>query len=407
MRARGALVALLTLAGVVAAPAAGLRAEVSILQSTHQGADFIVGIPRRDLWNGDLVIFAHDYEGEGSGRGSVTIPPLAGQLTKRGYAWAASGYRSKGYHPDLFMADTLALRERFVNEIGRPKRTIIHGQSMGGYVAIASLEIHPEIYQGALIECGAVNGVGLVDWLYAYGAAADYLSGVRLLDAPNRTVFDTLVAGPWGAAMGMPGSYTERGRRFDSVVKHLMGGDLPLRLEGLKQRYLTKLDVRDPWPHGAQELARNASTKDIRYDIDAGLGVDAATLNRDIQRVTPAAGARSHAHNAVFAELTGKIRVPVMTIHETGDLHVPFRMEQDYRRRTIAADTGRFLVQRAVRGPGHCAFNTMVRVRAFDDLTEWIARGVVPEGDDVLAADVSKLGLRWTPVRHPADPVRP
>jgi len=65
---------------------------------------------------------------------------------------------------------------------------------MGGHVAIALLELRPEVYQGGLIECGNVDGVGLVDWLYAYTAAADYLSGVRLLDTP-RPGFDGLVNG--------------------------------------------------------------------------------------------------------------------------------------------------------------------------------------------------------------------
>jgi hypothetical protein len=32
---------------------------------------------------------------------------------------------------------------------------------------------------------------------------------------------------------------------------------------------------------------------------------------------------------------------------------------------------------------------------------------VVPAGDDVLAPDVSRLGLRWTPAFHPADPLAP
>jgi len=62
-------------------------------------------------------------------------------------------------------------------------------------------------------------------------------------------------------------------------------------------------------------------------------------------------------------------------------------------------------VQRAVRWAGHCAFDGAVRERAFEDLVAWIERGVVPAGDDVLAADVSRLGLRWTPALHPADPL--
>jgi len=46
-----------------------------------------------------------------------------------------------------------------------------------------------------------------------------------------------------------------------------------------------------------------------------------------------------------------------------------------------------------------------MREQAFDDLVAWIERGVVPAGDDVLG-DVTKLGLRWTPALHPADPAR-
>ncbi len=397
-----AVVTLALVAFLLAADPSSPRAAGApmLREGRHEGADFLIGVPAQ--WNGGLVMFAHGYEGESSGRGGGD--PAGGYLTERGYAWAASGYRSMGYRPDWFMADTLALREHFIREFGRPRWTIIHGQSMGGHVAIASLELRPEVYQGGLIECGNVDGVGLVDWLYAYTAAADYLSGVRLLDTP-RPGFDGLVNGTWIGLMGMPGDYTERGWRFDSVVKHLAGGDLPLRLEGLKARYLLNLNSRDPGPLRAQEFARHADTRHIRYAIDPGLGLDDATLNREIRRVTPAPGARSRETNPVFAELTGEIRVPVMTIHETADFRVPFRLQQDYRRRALAAGTGHLLVQRAVRWAGHCSFDGVVRERAFDDLIAWMERGVVPAGDDVLG-DVGKLGLRWTPALHPDDPAR-
>ncbi|HUM14491.1 MAG TPA: hypothetical protein VL086_02285 [Candidatus Nitrosotalea sp.] len=377
----------------------------TFLEGTHEGADFLIGMPEK--WNGGLVMFAHGYEGEGDGRGSVRASPLASHLDARGYAWAASGYRSRGYRPDWFLADVAALRTRFIKQFGSPRWTVLHGQSMGGHVTIASLELHPEIYQGALIECGIVDGVGLVDWLYAYTAAAEYLSGVRLLDAPDRQVFSALVNGPWLDAFGTPGSYTDRGRRFDSVVKYLVGGDLPLRAEGMPQRYIMNLNSRDPGPDRAREFARHASTAHIRYQIDPGLGVTDDELNRGVRRILPAPGARSREGNPVFAELTGRIRVPLMTIHETADFRVPFRLQQDYRRRTVAAGTSHLLVQRAVRWAGHCAFDGTVRERAFDDLVGWMERGAVPQGDDVLAPDLSTLGLRWTPALLPADPLAP
>ena len=93
------------------------------------------------------------------------------------------------------------------NRFGLPRWTIIHGQSMGGHIAIASLELHPDVYQGALIECGVIDGVGLTDWPYAYTGAAECFSGLPLLDLP-RPEFGTLANGTWLGLMGEPGYYT-------------------------------------------------------------------------------------------------------------------------------------------------------------------------------------------------------
>jgi hypothetical protein len=368
-------------------------------QGVLGGANYRINVPPD--WNGGLVMFAHGYEGEGSGAGAVRDAPLDRHLTQRGYAWAASGYRAWGYRPDWFLLDLLALRAHFINRFGEPRWTIIHGQSMGGHVSISSLELHPDAYQGALIECGVIDGVGLSDWLHAYTAAAEYFSGLPLLDTPYQE-FDALVHSRWLPAMGEPGYYTERGRRFDSVVKHLAGGDVPLRLEGLALRYVQDLHPRDPGPAGAREFSRHADTRQIQYGIDPGLGIDAETINREIPRVAPPPGARSYEVNPVFAELTGRIRVPVMSLHETADFRVPFRLEEDYRRRTEKAGTSQLLVQRALRRPGHCGIENAERETAFDDLVAWIENGTVPAGDDVLG-DVSQLGLNWTRSRNPHD----
>ena len=278
------------------------------------------------------------------------------------------------------------------------------GNRWAGMLLISSLELHPDVYQGGFIECGVIDGVGLVDWLYAYSAAAEYFSGLPLLDTP-RPEFEELANARFVAVMGTPGSYTERGKLFDNVVKHLAGGDLPLRLEGMRQRYVQNLNPRDPGPSRAQEFARHSDTQRVRYEIDPEYGVDASELNRAVRRIAPALGARSRETNPVFAEFTGNIRVPLMTIHETADFRVPFRLEQDYRRRTQSAGTAHLLVQRAVRQAAHCGFESAVRERAFEDLVAWIERGVAPEGDDVLG-DATKLGLRWTPTLHASDVAR-
>lgn len=50
----------------------------------------------------------------------------------------------------------------------------------------------------------------------------------------------------------------------------------------------------------------------------------------------------------MLAELTGRITVPVLALHETGDARVPFSLQQMYRQRTLTAGTAHLLVQRAV-----------------------------------------------------------
>lgn len=372
-------------------------------QGVHEGARYRVNIPAN--WNGALVVFAHEYEGEGSGIGSVRYNPLDGYLANHGYASAASGYRSRGYRPDWFVDDLLALRALFIREFGRPRWTVIHGRSMGGHVVVASLELHPDVYQGALIECGIVTGIGLADFLYAYTAAAEFVTGIKLLDAPDRATFWRMVSEQWLPAMGQAGDYTHKGRQFESVVKYLMGGALPFWRHAVRERYLKNLKFRGDPDHEPRPVHRAASTLDVTYRIDEGLGLSAKALNTGVRRLVPGNDARSPDTDPVFAEVTGRITVPLLTLHNTGDARVPFSLQQDYRRKTIAAGTDHLLVQRAIRWPGHYIFmDGSERERAFDDLVGWIERGVRPDGDDVLAADLSSIGLRWTQILHPEEP---
>jgi len=93
-------------------------------------------------------------------------------------------------------------------------------QSLGGHIVVRSLR--PGVYEGGLAESGLVDGISIADYLMAYTAAAERISGVPLLD--------------------VPGSYTARGQQFDSAVQYLTGADqagndLPQRLPRLRRRF--------------------------------------------------------------------------------------------------------------------------------------------------------------------------
>jgi pimeloyl-ACP methyl ester carboxylesterase len=368
-------------------------------------ADYIIQVPEN--WRGGLVVFAHGIQ-RGPGRGDVRLLPIASHVLEQGHAWIASGYRAREYQPHLFIEDLIALRDLFLKEVGRPRWTIIYGQSMGGHIVTASLEQRPELYQGGLAECGLVDGIGIADYLTAYTAAAELISGVPILDAPDRLAFGSLTEA-LVRALGMPDGYTPRGRQFDSVVKYLMGADrvgndLPLRLQGLRARYLPNVMYRPRnLEHEPNPGLRAASTVHIKYRIDPGLGLTEEELNARVRRIHPFKDARSV--DPVYAEPTGRLTAPLLTLHETGDAWVPLSLEQSYKRRTIAAGTDHLLVQRVVRGPGHCAVDGDTRRQAFDDLVRWIEHGVRPDGEDVLAPDLSRIGLKWTPYLDPEDPL--
>jgi len=383
-------------------PLGGASAE----SGYYAGGAYRIEVP--SVWNGGLVLFAHGYRGEGPDI-FVSDSPIREHLIANGYAWAASSYRGNSYRPDWGVDDTLALRDLFVARYGTPRWTILHGQSMGGHILVASLEQHADVYQAALSECGVMTGVGQFDYLAAYTAAADYLSGVGLLSAPDTPTFAKIIEDQWLPAMGKPGAYTERGAQFDSVVKYLTGGDLAFREQGLAQFYTRDLS-RFGEPAAAPPSApgrRALNTRNVTFEIDPGLGVSAAQLDAGVRRFDPAPGARSPDHDPVFADFTGKISVPVLSIHDTGDAFVPFKFEQDYRQKTLAAGTGELLVQRAIRRAGHCNFTADERNQAFDDLVAWLDTGVQPRGEDVLTADVAHLGLEWTNPMEADDPLAP
>jgi len=417
MSRRRALIALLALVVALVAPrapwsGAGAAADRAAISRSGAlgGASYLIEAPAN--WGGGLVVFAHGIQ-RGPGPGAVAAPPMASHIVDRGHAWAASGYRAREYQPHLFIEDTNALRELFLKEVGQPRWTIIYGQSMGGHIVVASLELHPGLYQGGMAECGLVDGIGIADYLTAYTAAAELISGVPLLDAPDRETFAQMIKDRLVPALGMPGEYTARGRQFDSVVKYLMGADqagndLPLRLEGLKRRYLMNMNYRPrDIENNPNPGSRAASTVHIRYRIDPGLGLSEDELNARVRRVQPAKDARSPIVNPVYAERTGRITVPLLTLHETGDAWVPLSLEQSYRRRTMAAGTDHLLVQRVMRAGSHCGFDGEMREQAFDDLVAWIERGVRPAGEDVLARDLSRVGITWTRYLLPNDPLFP
>ena len=107
----------------------------------NNGAYFLVAVPK--ISNGILIVHAHG--------GPRHVPPAPNgadedlvrfsAMVAAGYSWIGTTYRDGGYGVRLAAADVEQSRAIFWRQFGRPKRTILHGQSYGGNVVAKLAEL--------------------------------------------------------------------------------------------------------------------------------------------------------------------------------------------------------------------------------------------------------------------------
>jgi hypothetical protein len=120
-------------------------------------------------------------------------------------------------------------------------------------------------------------------------------------------------------------------------------------------------------------------------------------LNADVLRVKHTATADPGLGGV--PRVNGRPPVPVLSLHDIGDLFVPLSMEQVYAQRAAANGRSRLFVSRAIRGVGHCDFTQPELRQGFDDLVNWVRTGHRPGGDAILdrrAVAAPTFGCRYT-----------
>ena len=369
-----------------------------------QLGESVYRIEMPDVWNGDLVLYAHGFAGFGL-EVSVQNPPRAIReyLIANGYAWGASSFSENGYVPGIGADDTLALKLFFAQEFGQPGRTYLAGASMGGNVVALALENHADHYDGALALCGALGGQEQIDYLVSWVAVAEYVSGLRFpIGEPGAQLANVFLQ-DLPRELGTPQRPTEKGVQFASVMKYFTGGPRPFFAEGFAEQYMVNFGLALVDPE-RKLLVNLAATNDgAVYAVDAGLGLTAEDLNAGVRRFAADPALRNAEAHPDAVPTTGRISVPLLTLHNTGDLFVAIHMERSYREKVDAAGAGDLLVQRAIRAGGHCQFSDQELVAAFDDLVRWVEDGAKPAGED-LTGDLMNAGLQFTNPMRPGDP---
>ena len=388
----------------------------------NRQAGYRIEVP--DAWNGELVLYAHGFAGFGPAL-QVADPPFREHLIRRGFAWAASSYRSNGYAVEDGIEDTEALRQLFAREFRRPGRTYLTGSSMGGHITAAAVERRPRAYDGALVLCGVLGDVELFDWYLDHAVVAAALAGVEAAHPPPPDYLSA-TAPDVEAALGYgPGrSLSESGRQLAAAAELLSGGERPLFDEAftfwsgeataiLGHPFLLAVyggalsagAVGGPGEGDADPLATAADNLGTVYrlDTDPATSEAEARLNASVTRT-----ARRDA--PPFPVVRGEPPVNVVALHGLGDLFVPLSMTQAYAAEAAASGAADRLVVRAVRDVTHCGFTAAETAAAFDDLVAWVRDGRRPEGDDVLDPETVAapgFGCRFTAEARPGLPPCP
>ena len=363
----------------------------------HTGAGYRIEVP--DNWNGDLVVWAHGFRGEGLEL-TVDNHPLRDLLIPSGYAWAASSYSRNDYDITTGVQDTHALVKRFNGIVGKPDKVYMTGASMGGHITAVSIEQYPNTYDAAMPICGVLGDYELFDYFLDFNLAAQQLgTGSSTYPVDPAQYIGITVPDIKANLEAFPGSWpfvlNGNGNNLKSLTELRSGGDRPNFDEAWsfwnsipaatgQGNFLFEIAIGDgTLPRSPGVGLDNAETV-YQFDTDPALAPAEQTLNDDIFRVSADPQGRHKNGLAQVPKISGDISVPVLTLHNLGDLFVPVHNEIVYAERVSEHGKSDLLVQRAIRGVLHCDFTPQELGSAFLDLVGWVELGVKPAGDDWL-----------------------
>jgi alpha-beta hydrolase superfamily lysophospholipase len=358
-----------------------------------RGAYYWIAKPRD--WNGVLVVHSHG----GPRTANVKIDSEVQDLdrfavvVKRGFAMAASSYREGGYLGiETAAEDSENLRKIFIAKFGKPRRTIAHGQSWGGGVTAYLVERYgsePGSYDGAMLTSGLVAGNA-----DAYDYRAD-LRAVYEYYCRNHPRADEPQYPVW---MGLPADSKMKTADLVARVDECTGVRTPRdkRTDAQKRNLANILDVihipekslvgNMTWSTFLfRDIVRRLggrspfTNEHVRY---AGSDDDEA-LNKGVARF--AADPEAARRFASDGKLTGKLPIPVLTMHAIDDPTVFVEQDAHYRAVVDAAGSGDRLVQSWTHESEHSYLSSPEYAAMLEALMDWIDKAEKPTVAKLMA----------------------
>jgi pimeloyl-ACP methyl ester carboxylesterase len=441
-RLAAALAPALLLAGLSAAPALAARqaaaatcpnppivaGDQQLCGSLADGATYLIEVPAH--WNHDLFLYSHGYVTPGGDNPAQDVGDAAtgSWLLGHGYALAGSSYSTTGWSIQQALPDQIATLKLFRAQVGPPRRTIAWGHSLGGIITAGLIQRYPRQFSAALPMCGVLAG-GVATWntaldgAFAFQQLLDPSVQVTDISDPAANVQNAEQAGAaaqataagrariaLAAALGdTPGWFTplspEPGKHDYAAqeanqFQWFSKVDFPFIFE-----FRAELEARaggnPSWNTGVnyvRQLAKSADKTEVRALYrEAGLSLqaDLSTLNQASRITADPAAVRYLAHNISF---NGRISIPVLTIHTTGDGLVIPENERAYASVVHRAGRSRLLRQVFVHRAGHCAFTPAETITAASILLHRMQTGHWRDGSlrpGAMNAAAAALGANY------------
>ncbi|MFJ8148688.1 DUF6351 family protein [Streptomyces sp. NPDC096048] len=349
------------------------------------GAYYTMAVPHD--WNGSLVVHAHggpDFSYDEST--STEDLELWAVMVEEGYAWAASSYRRGGYGVRMAAADTENVRRLFVEDFGRPERTFLHGQSWGGNIAAKAAEIYggrKGRYDGVMTTNGFLAG-GTRGYNTRLDLRVVYQYYCRNLPRPSEKQYPLWqglpadskltpedVAARVAECTGVGSDPAKRTAQQRRNLKNILAvtrtteETLPTNMlyaTFLFQDIVSKrLDGRNPF-----------TNRGIRYEGSH----DDKALNAGVARFS--ADPTAKRDFSYDTDLTGRISIPVLTMHAIGDPQVFVEHEAAYEAAVRTAQRDENLMQTFTKESEHGELSTAEYATILDALDTWASTGRKP-----------------------------
>ena len=312
-------------------------------------------------------------------------------FVKAGYAWGDTTYRRAAYAVREAAEDVDNARKLFPTSLAAPRHTLLHGEGWGALVAARAIEIRPKSFDGALLTSGELAGATHAED-YRLDLRVIYQYYCRNLPRSGEPQYP-----PWmGLAPGSKLSSADVRARFNECT----GSNLPAPQRTPAQRAALAAILaasRVPERTLPTELAR--ATLVIADLVNRVLGgrnpfsnegveyrgtLDDRALNAGVARF--AADPAARAELAADADPTGRIAIPVLTLHAIADPFTFVENETMYRAALERAGTAQALVQVYTDEAEHHELSKSESVAALDALVDWVEHGRKPSATDIQAA---------------------